>query len=268
MSKYTRKKNKVEDKDEFVSFWERAFIKAAPYARAVGVSGAVAVGIVAVAWGGVAYSQHRTEGSTEALGKALKVYGGEVTTGDVESKPDAKPEPGAPPKFKTDKERLDATLAEAKTVQKEHGGAVADEAALIEAAALFDLGKLDDAIAIYQKVADKQSGAMQQLAHESWGLALEQQGKLDDAMKQYEAALPRSGDFYRDRSLFAQARVAIKKKENKRAMVLFTEIIQKFPNTPLKDEIQNQVALIGEQMPKPVPTPAPAAPDGDKKDKK
>ena len=37
MSKYTRKKpNKIDEKDEFVSFWERAFIKVAPYARAVG----------------------------------------------------------------------------------------------------------------------------------------------------------------------------------------------------------------------------------------
>lgn len=260
MSKYTRKKDKVEDKDEFVSFWEKAFIAAAPYARAIGVSGVVAVIIVAAAWGGVAWSQNRTESSTEAIGKALKVYGAEVTTGDVDpAKPDPKekPDPTAPPKYKTDKERLEATLAEAKTVQKDHSGAVRDEAALLEAAALFDLGKLDEAIVIYQQVADKQTGALQQLAHESWGLVLEQQGKLDDARKQYELAMPKQGDFYRDRALYAQARVAIAKSDKKKAMELFTEIVTKLPNTPLKEEIQNQVALLGEQMPKPVPPPAP-----------
>ena len=259
MSKYTRKKPEVQEKDEFVSFWEKAFTAAAPYARAVGVSGAVAVLILAVAWGGVAWSQHRTETSTEALGKALKGYGAEVTTGDVETKPD----PNGPPKFKTDKDRLEAALAEAKRVQKDHGGAIGDEAALIEAAALVDLGKLEEAVALYQKVADRQTGALGQLAHEAWGVVLEQQGKLDEALKQYEAALPKSGDFYRDRALYAQARIYIKKKDKKKAMDLFTEIVQKMPTTSLKDEMQNQVALLGEQMPKPLPPPAappPAAP--------
>lgn len=259
MSKYTRKKDKIEDKDEFVSFWEKAFIAAAPYARAIGVSGVVAVIIVAAAWGGVAWSQGRTESSTEAIGKALKAYGAEVTTGDIESKPDPKekPDPSAPPKYKTDKERLEATLAEAKAVQKDHSGAPRDEAALLEAAVLFDLGKVDEAIVIYQQVADKQSGALQQLAHESWGLALEQQGKLDEALKQYELALPKQGDFFRDRALYAQARIAIAKSDKKKAMELFTEIVNKQPNTSLKEEIQNQVALLGEQMPKPAPAPLP-----------
>ena len=255
MSKYTRKKTKVEEKDDFVSFWEKAFVAAAPYARAVGVSGAVALLIVALAWGGVAWSQRRTESSTEALGKALKIYGAEVTTGDIE----AKPEPNGPPKYKTDKERLEATLAEAKLVQKNHSGSVTDEAALVEAAALFDLGKLEEALAIYQKIAGRQTGAIQQLAHESWGLVLEQQGKLDEALKQYEQAVPLLGDFYRDRALFAQARVFIKKKDKKRAMELFTQIVQKIPTTALKDEMQNQITLLGEEMPKPVPlTPPPA----------
>ena len=51
----------------------------------------------------------------------------------------------------------------------------------------------------------------------------------------------------------------MRKKDKKRAMELFTQIVQKIPTTALKDEMQNQITLLGEEMPKPVPlTPPPA----------
>src|SRR5579863_8574894 len=102
MSKYTRKKRQDAPQDEFVSFWDKLFHKAAPYANAIGITLATAVVLIGVVWGVSWYFESKTQAATEQLGRAVKIYEADLQT-DVE--PPKTDEENPIPRFKTDKER-------------------------------------------------------------------------------------------------------------------------------------------------------------------
>jgi hypothetical protein len=211
MSKYTRNKNAgMKPQDEFVGFWDNLFAKAAPYANAIGIMAATAVVIIAAVWGVTTYLEHKSQAATESFGRAVKIYEADLITVDNPEKTD---EENATPRFKTEKERADATLVELDTFDKKYGhSATAREADLFRAGVLFDQARFDEAGKLYDKVLDgKGATPMTLLAREGLGLVDEQQGKLDDALQQYQKLEPKTGDFFRDRALWDQARVLQKK---------------------------------------------------------
>jgi predicted negative regulator of RcsB-dependent stress response len=53
-----------------------------------------------------------------------------------------------------------------------------------------------------------------------------------------------AGDFGRDRALYNQGRVLLKKGDKKGALEAYKQALAKVPATTLKDEIQTQVMLI------------------------
>jgi predicted negative regulator of RcsB-dependent stress response len=243
MSKYTRKQSQAKPQDEFVGFWDKLFHKAAPYANAIGITAATAAVLIAVVWGVSSYFERKSQGATETFGHAVKIYEADLLTDDNPVKSE---EENPIPRFKTDKERATATLAELDSFDKKYGrSATAREARLFRAGVLFDQGRFDEAGKLYQQIIDEKGAApLTLLAKEGLGLVDEQQGKLDDALKVYRELQPKTGDFFRDRALWDEARVLQKKGDKGQAAARLKELTEKMPTSPLKDEAQNLLAQL------------------------
>jgi hypothetical protein len=141
MSKYTRKK-RVRPEDQFVDFWHKLFVKAAPYARAIGVTLGTAVVVTLIVWGVTTYLDHRAQAATELFGRALKVYDAELIS-DETAKPPAEEETTVA-RYHSDKERAEATIAELDALEKKSSrNDVVKSSALLRASALYDLGRYD-----------------------------------------------------------------------------------------------------------------------------
>jgi predicted negative regulator of RcsB-dependent stress response len=243
MSKYTRKQSQNKPQDEFVGFWDKLFTKAAPYANAIGITVLTAAVLIGAVWGVTSYLEHKSQAATEAFGKAVKIYEADLISDESPVKTD---EENPTPRFKTAAQRADATLAELDSFDQKFGhSATAREAQLFRAGVLFDQARFDEAGRIYRGLVDgKDAGPLTLLAKEGLGLVNEQQGKLDDALKLYRELEPKTGDFYRDRSLWDQARVLQKKGDKKEAAAKLKELTEKMPTSPLKDEAQNLMAQL------------------------
>ncbi len=244
MSKYTRKQ-KNQAQDEFVGFWQKFFEKAAPYARAIGVTAVTALAIVFIVWGLSSWVEHRAENAAEQFGRAVKIYDADLLTGDAA--PEKTDEENPIPRFKTEKERADAALAALDELDKKWGSTdVSKNALLFRAGIQYDQGKYDDAAKNYKDAAERaaKDPSLRALAREGQGLCDEARGKLDEALAAYQALEPKTGDFFRDRALYDQARIYLKKGDKKRAGDLFKEALAKVPSTPLRGDIENQIALL------------------------
>jgi tetratricopeptide (TPR) repeat protein len=242
MSKYTRKQRQAPQ-DEFVGFWERLFKAAEPYARAIGIMAITAGVLIAVVWGVMSWMEKKSQAATEAFGRAVRIYEAELQTGDEPAKTD---EENAVPRFKTEKERAEATLKELDEFDKKYGrSSTADEATLFRAGVYYDMSRFDDAAGAYEKfLKTAHPSPLVPTAKEGLGLCREQQGKLDEALAMYKQIEPKTGDFYRDRALWDEARVLQKKGDKKAAAEKLKELVAKVPSSPLKDEAQTQIAQL------------------------
>jgi predicted negative regulator of RcsB-dependent stress response len=245
MSKYTRKQ-KTAPKDEFISFWEHLFIKVEPYARAIGITVLTAGVLIGIVAGVSEWLQSRTQAATEAFDRAVRTYEADLITTDEQPKTD---EENPVTHYKTERERADAALKLLDELEAKHkSSAAAREAKLFRAGINYDSGRIDEAAVGYEQfLADAKSSPLQSVAREGLGLCREQQGKLDEALAEYQKLEPKTGDFYRDRALWDEARVLTKKGDKKAAAAKLKELIEKVPASPLKDEAQNQVAQLEAQ---------------------
>src|SRR5206468_11491585 len=145
---YTRKQRQAPQ-DEFVGFWDKLFKKAEPYARAIGITVVTAGVLIAVVWGVMSWMERKSQAATEAFGHAGRVYEAELQTGDEPAKTD---EENAVPRFKSEKERAEATLKELDEFDKKFGhSSTADEAMLFRAGVYYDLARFDDSASAYEK---------------------------------------------------------------------------------------------------------------------
>jgi tetratricopeptide (TPR) repeat protein len=251
MSKYNRKKENpaTASTDEFVGFWQQAFEKLRPFARAIGWSlvGFVVV-VVAVATF-QSWSERRAEAATEAFGRVVRIFENELQ-GEAKA-PDPTKDPAEPaldnadsqlPKFKTQKERAEATLAELSKLPP----AAAKNAKLFRAGVLYDLERYDEARAAYADAASSAEPAVAAVAREGEALCYEQLGKIDEAIAAYEKIAPKGDkatDFYRDRALMGAARL-YEKKDKAQAIERYKEVIAKYNASVLREDAQNRLAVL------------------------
>lgn len=254
--RYTRKQ--LRKPDEFVSFWHKAYEAAAPYGRAIGLGLLGCLAVLAAAWAFDHWSTGKREAATDKFAQATRIAEAELITDENPAKPDV----DKVPRFKSDKDRLEATLAELDKIEKENPSSdVATRAFLYRGGALYELGRFADAQAAYQKYLDKAGGddALAFLAREGIGMCAEAQGKLDDALAAYKQLEPKSGDFFRDRSLWDEGRVLMKKGDLKGAEAAYKDLLAKSPQTPLRDEVATRLGQMGVAVP---PAPPPVLPLG------
>ncbi|MBI5482747.1 MAG: tetratricopeptide repeat protein [Deltaproteobacteria bacterium] len=241
--RYTRKE--LKRPDQFQTFWTRVYEFLKSTTRPLAIGALAAVVVIAGIFLYVSLRDKRRAESSKALAQALRVLNSE--TGPQLEDPDAAKDQheGDVPKFKTETERRDAaTKALDKVIQDWGSTAAGRDALLVRAGIYYDLGRQDDALRDYKTFLSKgPRGNLRAVAHEGLGYVYEAKGEHDRALEEFRL-ITSAGEFYRDRSLYNQARVMERKGDKAAAQKLYQEILDKSPTTPLRDDISNRLALL------------------------
>ena len=255
-------KKELKQPDQFVSFWTRFSGQAGKFLSErrkpvlIGIGGLAGVVTATLIWG--EFHERSAIRASQALAHVEK-----VATADLAGADDATPKDDGVTHYKTDKERLEAALKELDTFL---GGdphtPLRREAELQKAGLLLDLQRPAEAIPVYSELMSSHlEKNLRFLAQEGLGYAYEAKGDLDQAaaafVKLGEVAAGDSDDkaddgkaegkkagFYRDRSLYHQARIAERKGNPAEAAKLYKEVLDKTPLTPLREEISNRLAVL------------------------
>ena len=249
-------RKELKQPDEFVSFWTRLGSQISTHRRKVIATFVIVVVGGGGTWGSIAWKEHQAAGETEAFSRiektALAPLLPEKGVDDKSADEEAKPDDDEGPRFKTDQERLQATIQQADAFVSAHGSAgLGRRALLIRANSLLRLGKGGDAATAFQQIlqgeADK---GMRLVEQDGLALALEAQGQVDKAIELYSTMAGEAqelGNFYADRALFGKARLLQKQGKGKDAEKVLREILDKMPKTLLRRDIDDRLAALGDQ---------------------
>ncbi|HET6148017.1 MAG TPA: tetratricopeptide repeat protein [Polyangia bacterium] len=259
MSKNISKKE-LKQPDQFVSFWTRFSDKAGKFLTErrkpvlIGIGGLAGVVTATVIYGEL--HERSAMQASQALSHVERVATADLIPADGT----APPKEDGLPHFKTDKERLEAALKEVDAFMTANPrNPLRREAELQKAGLLLDLQRPDEAIPLYSEIlGSRLDRNLRFLPQEGLGYAYEAKGDLDQAA----AAFAKLGEgdsvqgdskggegagklpFYRDRSLYHQGRIAERKGNPAQAVKLYKEVLEKAPQSPLRDEITNRLAVL------------------------
>lgn len=242
MSKKTDKELKAPD--QFVTFWSK--VGAAASARKQMVLGGVValLATVAIVWAVQVFLAGRAAEESQAFARIHAVATASLL-------PEGGAAPAADdklPHFKTEKERLEAALKEADGFISGRGSRLRDEALLLKARYLMALGRAADAVPIYSQLTGSLDERLWFLAQEGLAYAHEAAGQADKALESFGQLAERAkarGNFMRDRALYNRARLLEQKGAAKEAEKVYREILSELPQSTLKDEINDRLAVIG-----------------------
>jgi tetratricopeptide (TPR) repeat protein len=237
-------RKELRNPDQFVSFWTHAGEKLKVHRmKVLGAIAGVVIGGAAI-WGISAVNTKKAAATSADFTRIERIATAELlpATGEAPKADDGLPH------FKTEQERLEASLKEVDTFLGAHGGSsLREEALLLKAKYLLALGKTSDALAIYQGQLGGLDGRLRFLAEEGLGYALEASGQTDAAIAAFGTLADDSLNgpgFYRDHALYNKARLLEKKGNGQDAQKLLHEILEKTPTTPLREEINDRLASL------------------------
>lgn len=255
MSKNISKKE-LKQPDQFVSFWTRFSAKAGQFLNErrkpvlIGIGGLAGVVTATVIYGEL--HERSAMRASQALAHVEKVATAELIPADGTA-----PKDDGLAHFKTDKERLEGALKEVETfMSADPRSPLRREAELQKAGLLLDLQRPDEAIPLYTEIlSSRLDKNLRFLAQEGLAYSYEAKGDLDQAAATFaklgegESAKADKGEptrtpFYRDRSLYHQGRIAERKGNPAQAVKLYKEVLEKTPQSPLRDEISNRLAVL------------------------
>jgi len=250
-------RKELKQPDQFVSFWTRFTSEAqrviVARRKPVMTGLGVLAGLITAA---LIVGELRERGAIRASQALARVE--KIATADLIPETGAAPKDDGVPHFKTDKERAEAALKEVDGFLTAEGRSpLRAEALLQKAGLLLDLDRADEATAIYTELtAARLDRNVRFLAQEGLGYAREAKGDLDGALAAFtalgEAPESRSGKdeagaslgFYQDRALYHRARIAERKGNAAEATKLYREVLDKAPQTGLRDEVANRLAVL------------------------
>jgi tetratricopeptide (TPR) repeat protein len=240
--------------DEFVSFWTQLGAKITEHRKKV-ITFAVVAGVgVAVGWGTIAYRNARAAKATVAFARIERTATAPLLPEKADDKTAAaeiEDTEDPVPRFKTEKERLEAAIKEADAFVAAYGAeGIGRQALLGKAGRLVVLGKPEEAASIYETLAAGElDPGLRAIEQEGAATAYEAAGKLDEALRAYVALADsqHSGTFYLDRALYAKARILEKQGKGKEAEQVLREILTKVPKTMLRQQIDDRLAVLAEK---------------------
>jgi tetratricopeptide (TPR) repeat protein len=252
-------KKELRQPDEFISFWTQAADRVGKFAnerrRALGFGAAALVTVVAGTLIISAVKESHGKEATELIMRAERTANAALRPeGAPATSPDGTPltDDGVP-HFKTDKERSEAALKDLDAMLAGQHGNLGPEARLERARLLLTLNRPDEAISTYQQLLSngKLEPHLRFLAEEGLGYAHEAKGDLAAAATAFaklgadaSTSKDKDGAFYQDRSLFHQARLAELRGNPADAKKLYREVLDKTPDTSLKSDITNRLAVL------------------------
>jgi tetratricopeptide (TPR) repeat protein len=239
--------------DEFVSFWTHFGAKLSEHRKKV-IGALITVVLAgAVGWGTIAYRSAQAAKATAAFSRIERIAAADLLPEKADAKDLAsKSEEDDVPRFKTEKERLEAAIKEADAFVATYGREGLGRKALLgKAGRLLVLGQAGEAATIYETLAANQPDAdLRAIEQAGAAAAHESAGKLDDALRTYTAladSSQRGGTFYVDIALFAKARILEEQGKGKEAEQALREILSKVPKTPLRQQIDDRLAVLSEK---------------------
>jgi tetratricopeptide (TPR) repeat protein len=245
-------RKQLKQPDEFVSFWTHLGSHIAAHKRKVIAIFVLAVVVGGGTWGGTVWKRQQATRETEAFARIEKTALAPLLPAEKgeETQP-AEPAEDDGPRFKTDQERLQATIKEADQFVAAHGSAgLGLRASLIRANALLRLGKGAEAAAAFQQLLQSEGDkGMRLIEQDGLALAMEAQGQIDKAIEVYNtmaSEAQQAGNFYADRALFAKARLLQTQGKGKDAEKVLREILDKMPKTSLRRDIDDRLAALGD----------------------
>jgi tetratricopeptide (TPR) repeat protein len=245
-------RKQLKQPDEFVSFWTHLGSHIAAHKRKVIAIFVLAVVVGGGTWGGTVWKRQQATRETEAFARIEKTALAPLLPAEKgeETQP-AEPAEDDGPRFKTDQERLQATIKEADQFVAVHGSAgLGLRASLIRANALLRLGKGAEAAAAFQQLLQSEGDkGMRLIEQDGLALAMEAQGQIDKAIEVYNtmaSEAQQAGNFYADRALFAKARLLQTQGKGKDAEKVLREILDKMPKTSLRRDIDDRLAALGD----------------------
>jgi tetratricopeptide (TPR) repeat protein len=239
-------KKELRQPDQFVSFWTRFSEQAGKYISERRKPLLIAVGALAgVVTATIIYGQIRERAAMRS--SAALEHVSKIATADLLPADGTSAKEDGLPHFKTDKERLEAALKEVDGfLSAEPHSPLRREAQLQKAGLLLDLQRPDEAIPLYSDVLESHLDSnLKFIAQEGLGYAYEAKGELDKALAAFtKLAGDNPKGFYHDRSLYHQARIAERKGNPAEALKLYKEVLEKSPQSSLRDEISNRLAVL------------------------
>jgi tetratricopeptide (TPR) repeat protein len=240
VSKKTDKELKAPD--QFVSFWSQVGSAIAARKQAVLVGVIALMATAGIIYGANVFLTGRAAKESQDFARIHAV----ATAALIPETGDAKFEDNLP-HFKTEKERLEAALKEADGFISGHGSRLRDEAQLLKARYLVALGRGAEALPIYSSLTGSLDERLWFLAQEGQAYAQEAAGQVDKAIESFGQLAERAkatGNFMRDRALFNKARLLEQKGSAKDAEKVYRDILTELPQSALKDEINDRLAVI------------------------
>jgi tetratricopeptide (TPR) repeat protein len=242
--------------DEFVSFWTHLGTKIAQHRRKT-IAAVVTLGVAGLGtWGATLYLSSKAAKATVAYARIERIAAAPLLPEKAEAsdaaKEVAKDADDGVPRFKTEKERLEAAVQEADRFVAEFGsGGLGRKAMFGKAGRLLVLDKTEEAATIFETlVAGEKEIDLKAMELEGVATAKEASGKLDEAVQVYTSLAEdgqRNGTFYVDRALFAKARILEKQGKSKDAENVLREILEKVPKTNLRHQIDDRLAILTEK---------------------
>ncbi|MEO8214243.1 MAG: tetratricopeptide repeat protein [Myxococcales bacterium] len=250
MAKHKKIVKELKRPDQFVDFWTHAWQRVVAFVaprQKPAIAAAVAVAVVVIGasiintWDG---SRHLVASRKLSL---IQDIANADLLGDTPDPTAARKDEG--PRFKTVAEREQAVLKELdQFLAGDATAGLKDEAGLMKGTALLTLARYDEALAAYQAaLAAKLDARLRFLAQEGIGYAYEGKGDLDKAIAAFSKTTEDSSTlpgFYADRALYQKARLTAVKGDKPGAVTIYRQILTKVPDTGLKDEITDRLALI------------------------
>jgi len=238
--------------DQFVDFWthaSRRLVAVLAPRQKPAIAAAVAIAVVVIGaaifnyWDG---SRHLA--ASRKLSRIQEIANAELL-GDASDPREGGSHKDDAPRFKTSAEREGAVLKEGdQFLSGDATAGLKDEGLIIKGAALLTLSRYDEALTTYQaSLAAKLDPRLRFLAYEGLGYSYEGKGDLDKALGEFAKMTDGASGppgFYEDRALYHKARLTALKGDKAGAVTIYRQILTKVPDTGLKDEITDRLALI------------------------
>jgi tetratricopeptide (TPR) repeat protein len=250
--KITRKE--LKSPDEFISFAARAldWIQNNWKMVSAAVGGLIVIIILVQLF--VWFSENKEKEASQRLVEALSEVMGQKNAAFF-----------AAPTTAADPEKVQKALSALEKLEQQYSSARTSKLArYFRGELLRRQGKYDEAIKSFSDFIAYygEDNEFSCYAMEGIGASLEAQGKLKEALSQYQKLERNSYNVEPDRAIYHQGRVQLQLGDTEKARELFRNLLDKYPESSLRQEVQNRLAFL--ELQKQAATPEEGKADGNK----
>lgn len=215
-----------------------------------------AVGLLVVfglAFGIKTYLAKRSAAVSQSFGAALETYLAPIKS-EKELK-DADEATKSELSFPNEETKYVAAQTKFQEIVEKHGGTTYGKfAAFYVANCLFKTKQYDKARDGYTKFmaeAGSDFADLKFVAENNIAQTYDAEGKLDEALAAYKKIYETPEGVFKDQALYMQAEINQRQGKRDEAVKLYNELLEKFPETDLKSQVEKMLTILGAPKPEP-----------------